>query len=77
MTTESAAEPDAAGRHQTIPMEGAAIEVLDPADRRNAVSASGLLRTFNEAGVIESADVHVSQRLTAMAGESNPSVQLA
>ena len=57
--------------------ESAAIEVLDPADRRQAVSASGLLRTFNEAGVIESSDVHVAQRLTAMAGESNPSVQLA
>jgi exodeoxyribonuclease V alpha subunit len=52
-------------------------EVLDPADRRHAVSASGLLRTFNEAGVIESADVHVAQRLTAMAGEPDPSVQLA
>ena len=56
IATESAAQPDAA------------IELIDPADRRQAVSASGLLRTFNEAGVIEAADVHVAQRLTAMVG---------
>ena len=54
-----------------------AIELLDHADRRHAVSASGLLRTFNETGVIDSADVHVAQRLTAMVGESDQSVQLA
>ncbi|PJE16759.1 exodeoxyribonuclease V subunit alpha [Mycobacterium sp.] len=52
-------------------------ETLDPADRRQAVSATGLLRTFNEAGVLESADVHVAQRLTAMAGEPDPAVALA
>ncbi|MDP7722425.1 exodeoxyribonuclease V subunit alpha [Mycobacterium sp. TY814] len=52
-------------------------ETIDPADRRLAVSATGLLRTFNEAGVLESADVHVAQRLTAMARESDPSVALA
>lgn len=52
-------------------------QTIDPADRRKAVSATGLLRTFNEAGVLESADVHVAQRLTAMAGESDPSVALA
>ncbi len=52
-------------------------QTIDPVDRRRAVSASGLLRTFNDAGVIESADVHVAQRLTAMARESDPSVALA
>ncbi|OBJ51740.1 exodeoxyribonuclease V subunit alpha [Mycobacterium asiaticum] len=53
------------------------IDVADPADRRQAVSASGLLRAFNEAGVLESADVHVAQRLTAMSGEPEESVSLA
>jgi exodeoxyribonuclease V alpha subunit len=53
------------------------LEVLDPAGWRQAVSAAGLLRTFNEAGVIESADVHVAQRLSAMAGESDSQVVLA
>ncbi|OBJ83693.1 exodeoxyribonuclease V subunit alpha [Mycobacterium asiaticum] len=53
------------------------IDVADPADRRQAVSASGLLRAFNEAGVLESADVHVAQRLTAMSGEPDESVSLA
>ncbi|MBX9640626.1 MAG: exodeoxyribonuclease V subunit alpha [Mycobacteriaceae bacterium] len=52
-------------------------ETLDPADRRQAVSATGLLREFNAAGVLESADVHVAQRLTAMARESDPAVALA
>lgn len=52
-------------------------EPIDPADRRLAVSATGLLRTFNEAGVLDSADVHVAQRLTAMARESDPAVALA
>jgi exodeoxyribonuclease V alpha subunit len=53
------------------------VEMLDPAGWRQAISATGLLRTFNEAGVIESADVHVAQRLTAMSGESHPPVALA
>ncbi|OBI88022.1 exodeoxyribonuclease V subunit alpha [Mycobacterium asiaticum] len=53
------------------------IDVVDPADRRQAVSASGLLRAFNEGGVLESADVHVAQRLTAMSSEPDESVSLA
>ncbi|GAB3035895.1 exodeoxyribonuclease V subunit alpha [Mycobacterium bourgelatii] len=63
MTTESAAQPGAA--------------IIDPVGWRQAVGATGLLRTFNEAGVIESADVHVAQRLTEMSGETQPSVALA
>lgn len=51
--------------------------VVDPTERRQAVSATGLLRIFNEAGVIEAADVHVAQRLTTMVGESDASVALA
>ncbi|WP_373194289.1 exodeoxyribonuclease V subunit alpha [Mycobacterium marinum] len=53
------------------------IDVVDPADWRQAASASGPLRTFNEAGVIDAADVHVAQRLAAMSGESDPVVLLA
>ncbi|MHA7649878.1 exodeoxyribonuclease V subunit alpha [Mycobacterium sp. ML4] len=52
-------------------------ETIDPADRRYAINAAGLLRTFNDAGVIEAADVHVAQRLTAMAREPDPTVALA
>jgi exodeoxyribonuclease V alpha subunit len=73
MTIESAAQPGASGRHQTTPPT----EVVDPADRRRAISATGLLRTFSEAGVFEPADIHVAQRLTAMVGESDPAVALA
>jgi exodeoxyribonuclease V alpha subunit len=42
----------------------------DPLDWRIAVGARGALRTFNEAGVLESADVHVAQRITALANET-------
>jgi exodeoxyribonuclease V alpha subunit len=35
------------------------------------------LRTFNEIGVLTAADVHVAQTLTALAGETNGSVELA
>ncbi|WP_205876403.1 exodeoxyribonuclease V subunit alpha [Mycobacterium camsae] len=52
-------------------------ETLEPADRRQAVGATGLLRAFNDAGVLESSDVHVAQRLTAMSGEPDPTVALA
>lgn len=39
--------------------------------------ATGLLRTFTDAGVLESADVHVAQRLTTLTGESDERVALA
>ncbi len=44
---------------------------------RQARSVTGLLRTFTEAEVIESSDVHVAQRLSALAKEPDESVQLA
>jgi exodeoxyribonuclease V alpha subunit len=53
------------------------VEALDPAGWRLAVGAGSLLRTFNEAGVIEAPDVHVAQRLSEMAAESDPRVTLA
>jgi exodeoxyribonuclease V alpha subunit len=53
------------------------VGALDPADWRQVAGADGLLRAFNGAGVIDAADVHVAQRLSAMAAESDPQVALA
>ena len=44
---------------------------------RRAVSATGLVHTFADAEVIDAADVHVAQRLSAMASETNDAVTLA
>lgn len=44
---------------------------------RRALGATGLLRTFTDAEVLESSDVHVAQRLTALAKEPNETVALA
>ena len=49
----------------------------DPHDRRRALSATGLLRSFNDAGVLEAADVHVARRLGGLAEETDPGVLLA
>ena len=50
---------------------------LDPHDARLATSATGLLRTLNEAEVLEAADVHVAQRLCTLAEEDDALVVLA
>ncbi len=50
---------------------------VDAADWRRSTAATGLLRTFNDAGVIESADVLVARRLTELAGETDERVTLA
>lgn len=42
-----------------------------------AIGAVGRLRAFSEASVVEAADVHVAQRLTALAGEPDERVALA
>ena len=42
-----------------------------------ALRAEGLLRDFNRAGILSAADVHVSRRLGAIAGESSEAVLLA
>jgi exodeoxyribonuclease V alpha subunit len=52
-------------------------EDLDPFDARLASGASGLLRAFNQAGVLSAADVHVARRLGALAGEDDERVLLA
>lgn len=44
---------------------------------RRAVSAAGLLQTFSDAEVVDASDVHVAQRLSAMASETNDAVALA
>lgn len=42
-----------------------------------AIGASGVLREFNEAGMLELPDVHVAQRVTELGKESNEAVALA
>lgn len=50
---------------------------LDPLSWRVARRATGLLREFNDAGVLEAADVHTAQRICALGKESDESVALA
>jgi exodeoxyribonuclease V alpha subunit len=47
------------------------------ADVEVAIGAMGLLREFNEAGLLDIADVHVAQRLAALGAEADESVALA
>ena len=49
----------------------------DPFEARFALQASGLLRQFNEAGVIAAADVHVARELGRLGGEAEDTVLLA
>ncbi len=51
--------------------------IEDAFDVRRAQRAPGLLRAFNDAGVLTAADVHVARRLTELAGAHDPSVALA
>ena len=51
--------------------------VTDGADWRRSTAARGLLRTFNDAGLLEAADVLVAQRLTQLANEDDERVALA
>jgi exodeoxyribonuclease V alpha subunit len=52
-------------------------EPSDAADVRLALGATGLLRDFNQAGVLTAADVHVAQRVGRLAGEADERVLLA
>ncbi|MGI5186928.1 exodeoxyribonuclease V subunit alpha [Promicromonospora sp. CA-289599] len=49
----------------------------DPHDARRALGATGLLRTFNHAGVLTAADVHVARRTADVVGEDDETVRLA
>ena len=51
--------------------------LADPFDPRRARRAPGLLRAFNDAGVLVAADVHVALRLAALGGEADDHVILA
>jgi len=53
------------------------VEQLDPYDARLALRADGLLRDFNQAGVLAAADVHVAQRLGRLGREPDERVLLA
>jgi exodeoxyribonuclease V alpha subunit len=53
------------------------LELDDPHDPRLAQAAAGPLRTFNEAGVLDAADVHVARRLCDLAGDEDELVALA
>jgi exodeoxyribonuclease V alpha subunit len=51
--------------------------LADPFEARRAVSATGLLREFNDIGVLSAADVHVAARLGELVGEESEAVRLA
>ena len=53
------------------------VETVDAADWRRAAGAAGVLKSFNDAGVIDSSDVLVAQRLAAMVAETDERVALA
>ncbi len=50
---------------------------IEAADWRRSAGATGALRVFNDAGVLEAADVLVAQRLTTLAKEEDERVALA
>jgi exodeoxyribonuclease V alpha subunit len=52
-------------------------EVVDRFGIRLAQGAAGLLSSFNDAGVLTAADVHVARRLAALVGEADAAVVLA
>jgi exodeoxyribonuclease V alpha subunit len=52
-------------------------EIEDPHDHRLVPTAGGLLRVFNDAEVIDAADVHVARRVCALSSEEEPLVALA
>jgi exodeoxyribonuclease V alpha subunit len=51
--------------------------LADPFEARRAAGATGLLREFNEIGVLSAADVHVAARLASLVGEESESARLA
>ncbi|MBV9916434.1 MAG: hypothetical protein JO153_08010, partial [Solirubrobacterales bacterium] len=42
---------------------------LEPFDARRATATAGMLRAFNDVGLLTSADVHVAQTIARLAGE--------
>ena len=58
-------------------MTAAELVGSDVPDRNEVRSATGLLRDWNRAGVLEPADVHVATRLGVLGGEADQTVLLA
>jgi exodeoxyribonuclease V alpha subunit len=50
---------------------------IDPYAADRALATDGLLRAFNDAGLLAAADVHVARRLVLLAGEPDEAVALA
>ena len=71
----SATEPNAETPDVTEP--GLATRERDPFAARFVLHASGLLRHFNEAAVVDAADVHVARELARLGGERDETVLLA
>ena len=57
--------------------EAPSLRVVDPRSSAFALRAPELLREFNAAGVLHSADVHVASRIARVGGESDERVMLA
>ena len=51
--------------------------LADPFEARHAVGATGILREFNDIGVLSAADVHVAARLCGLVGDESEPVALA
>ena len=51
--------------------------MTDQTDWRRPIGATGLLRAFRDADILEAADIHVAQRLSLLASETDESVGLA
>jgi exodeoxyribonuclease V alpha subunit len=51
--------------------------IADPFEAQRALGAAGLLREFNDIGVLSAADVHVAARLAELVGEESEPVRLA
>ena len=51
--------------------------VADPFEARRVAGATGLLRSFNEVGLLSAADVHVAARLAELVSEESEAVALA
>ena len=62
--------PAGAGRRAVRPA-GGAIVTTRPTTRRWRCGRDGLLATFNRAGILSAADVHVARRLGAIGGETD------
>jgi exodeoxyribonuclease V alpha subunit len=70
-------EPSATARGVGSRVTAGADADTDADGARLARHASGLLRAFNQAGVLDAADVHVASRLGALGGVADEAVLLA